>query len=73
MFDVVVEGGGASGCAGIYNSRSVFGSVEGFGLPFRCQHFEVTPGILVLLDGLKERLEVSCPKALEGEQTHTDG
>lgn len=66
--------------AAIYNSVSVVwqqqqaeGSVEGFGLPFGCQYFEVTPGILVLLDGLKERLEVSCPKALEGEQTHTDG
>lgn len=49
------------------------GSVEGFGLPFGCQQFEVAPGVLVLLNGLKERLEVSCPKALEGEQTHTDG
>jgi len=43
------------------------GSVEGFGLPCGGQHCEVAPGLLVLLNGLKERLEVSCPEALEGE------
>lgn len=54
-------------------AAAVGGSVEGFGLAFGCHHSEVAPGVLVLLNGLKERLEVSCPKALEGEQTHTDG
>lgn len=36
-------------------------------MPSRCQNLEVTPGVLVLLNGLKERLEVSCPKTLEGK------
>lgn len=39
--------------------------MEGFGLPLGCQYFEVAPGILVLLNGLEERLEVSCSEALE--------
>lgn len=43
--------------------------MEGFGLPLGGQHFEVAPGILVLLNGLEERLEVSCSEALEGRQT----
>lgn len=56
----------------VWQQQSV-GSVEGFLLPFRCQRGEVAPGVLVLLYSLKKRLEVSCPKALEREQTHTDG
>lgn len=44
-------------------------SAEGFGAPFRCNHSQVAPGILVLLNGLKERLEVSCPEALKTEET----
>lgn len=47
------------------------GSVESFGLPCRSQCGEVAPGVLVHLYGLKKRLEVSCPKALEKEQTYT--
>lgn len=43
--------------------------MEGFGLALGGQHFEVAPGILVLLNGLEERLKVSCSKALEGRQT----
>lgn len=49
---------------------AVGGSVESLVLPCRGQHSEVPSGVLVLLNGLKERLEVSCPKALEREQTH---
>lgn len=45
------------------------GLLEGFGLPLGRQHCEVTPGVLVLLNGLEEGLEVSSSKALE----HTDG
>lgn len=44
--------------------------MEGFGLPLGFQHCEVAPGILVLLNGLEERLEVSCSEALEERQTH---
>lgn len=44
-------------------------SAKGFGPPFRCNHGQVAPGILVHLDGLKERLEVSRPEALKTEET----
>lgn len=46
-------------------------SVEGLVLTLGCHRGQIASGFLVHLDGFKEGLEVSCPEALERENTCT--